>query len=93
MRCLFKRFRDDDEEAARKEVAVYLLDHPPNSHRSLSETVYGFAGVRPTVFVRFRCNSEVVMGILVEFVDEAYVIDQDYDWPISTNDIQSYSVT
>lgn len=90
LRCLFKRFRDDDEEAARKEVAVYLLDHPPNSHRSLSETVYGFAGVRPTVFVRFRCNSEVVMGILVEFVDEAYVIDQDYyHWPISTDDIQS----
>ncbi|VVB17179.1 unnamed protein product [Arabis nemorensis] len=67
--CLFKRFRADKEISARKEAAVYLLDHPEDGPRSQSQTLSGFCGHAPTVFVRFRSEGQNIIGILIEFVE------------------------
>lgn len=58
--CLFKASRD-----AKKEAAVYILDHPLSAHRSVSSELTGFGGATPTVFIR----TEEASGCLVWFVE------------------------
>ncbi|XP_056860316.1 phosphatidylinositol 4-kinase gamma 2-like [Raphanus sativus] len=41
--CLFKASRD-----AKREAAVYILDHPLTGHRSASSELIGFGGATPT---------------------------------------------
>ncbi|CAH8253683.1 unnamed protein product [Arabidopsis lyrata] len=67
--CLFKAFNAGDENLAKNEACVYLLDHPENDHRSVSPKIYGFSRVRPTVFLRFRLGNEMKMGILIEYAE------------------------
>ncbi|XP_010460509.1 PREDICTED: phosphatidylinositol 4-kinase gamma 4 [Camelina sativa] len=79
LRCLFKA---DQEECCRKEACVYLLDHPENGHRSLSQDIYGFSGVRPTLFVRrLKIGTKTISGVLVEFVEPTGEI-VDYPPPV-----------
>ncbi|CAN7071379.1 unnamed protein product [Brassica oleracea var. botrytis] len=58
--CLCKASRD-----AKKEAAVYILDHPLSAHRSVSSELTGFGGATPTVFIR----TEEASGCLVWFVE------------------------
>lgn len=58
--CFFKASED-----AKKEAAVYLLDHPLDSHRSSSSDLIGFGGATPTVFIKTKEAS----GCLISFVE------------------------
>ncbi|CAA7023333.1 unnamed protein product [Microthlaspi erraticum] len=69
LRCLFKEPQDGSEVSAKKEACVYLLDHPYNNQRSRSENIYGYAGVLPTVFVRFTKGNRNMMGVLIDYVE------------------------
>ncbi|XP_010478100.1 PREDICTED: phosphatidylinositol 4-kinase gamma 4-like [Camelina sativa] len=83
LRCLFKTVVDNQEDSARNEAIVYLLDHPENGHRSLSEDIYGFSGVLPTLFVRrLKIGTNTVTGALVEFVEPTVEIVEVDDAPV-----------
>ncbi|CAG7871983.1 unnamed protein product [Brassica rapa] len=88
LKCFFKILCNDQEESTQKEVDVYLLDHPPNSRRSVSLKVYGFSGVYPTVLGKFTCVNEMMMGVLMDFVEDAFLIHQRPHQPISNMKIQ-----
>ncbi|CAN7109588.1 unnamed protein product [Brassica rapa subsp. narinosa] len=66
--CFFKTSRD-----AKKEAAVYILDHPLSGHRSGSSELIGFGGATPTVFIRTQDAS----GCLVSFVENDGVVGDD----------------
>ncbi|KAL0834749.1 hypothetical protein Bca101_086638 [Brassica carinata] len=68
--CLFKASRD-----AKKEAAVYILDHPLSAHRSVSSELTGFGGATPTVFIR----TEEASGCLVWFVENNNGVVGDYN--------------
>ncbi|CAA7055560.1 unnamed protein product [Microthlaspi erraticum] len=60
--CLFKTYTH--EKYTKLEPAVYLLDHPPQGHRSVFASCLGLSGVPPTIFFRSKEES----GCLVKYV-------------------------
>ncbi|XP_010478096.1 PREDICTED: phosphatidylinositol 4-kinase gamma 4-like [Camelina sativa] len=79
LRCLFKA---DQDESCRMEACVYLLDHPEDGHRSLSQDIYGFSGVRPTLYIRrLKIGTKTISGALIEYVNSEVAI-VDYPPPV-----------